>query len=187
MTRRFRSRTQPARTADSPPGRPSARSFWPPVQSSANPQPALTPPRCGPLEPDDENQTWGNQRIHGELLKFGYRVGASTIRRILKRRRIPPAPLRSTDRSWRRFLRTQASTMLAVDAVTLKGIYVFFALEVPQPPRPHPWGRPAIRPEPGPPSRPATCGCREPWHGLTTGSSRAVSSRGPSGAGGPAR
>jgi hypothetical protein len=83
-----------------------------------------------------ENQTWGNQRIHGELLKFGYRVGASTIRRILKRRRIPPAPLRSTDTSWRRFLRTQASTMLAVDffdvdrAVTLKRIYVFFALEV---------------------------------------------------------
>jgi hypothetical protein len=106
------------------------------------------PNRCGRPPLDDtiaalierlarENPSWGYQRIQGELRQLATASAHPRIRRILKRRRrIPPAPQRATDTSWRRFLRAQATTMLAVDffpvdcAVTRKRIYVFFALEV---------------------------------------------------------
>ena len=81
-----------------------------------------------------ENRTWGYQRIQGELLKLGHRVGASTIRQ-------DPQAAADTSRTSPidRYVmaavpgraRCQATTMLAVDffhvdcALTLKRIYVF--------------------------------------------------------------
>jgi putative transposase len=81
-----------------------------------------------------ENPSWGYQRIQGELLGLGIGVSAPAVRRVLRGLRIPPAPKRSRS-TWRQFLRTQVTTMLACDffhagcAVTLRRVYVFFVIE----------------------------------------------------------
>jgi putative transposase len=68
-----------------------------------------------------ENSTWGYRRVHGELCRLGYRVGASTVWTILKHAGVDPAPQRSA-MTWRQFLHAQADAVLAVDFFTVDTI-----------------------------------------------------------------
>jgi putative transposase len=54
-----------------------------------------------------ENPTWGYRRVHGELCRLGYKIGASTVWAILQRAGVDPAPIRSA-LTWRQFLGVQA-------------------------------------------------------------------------------
>ncbi len=57
------------------------------------------------LELTRENAGWGYDRVEGELLKLGYSIDRSTIRNLLKRHHLLPAPKRRPKSSWRTFLR----------------------------------------------------------------------------------
>jgi transposase len=59
-----------------------------------------------------ENPRWGYQRIAGDLNKLGRAVSPSTVRRLLARAGLGPAPRRSGP-SWREFLRAHAASVVA--------------------------------------------------------------------------
>lgn len=62
---------------------------------------------------------WGCYRIKGELQGLGIHVGVTTIRRILRKAGVPPAPRRSGP-SWSEFLRAQADGIVACDFFTVE-------------------------------------------------------------------
>jgi putative transposase len=81
-----------------------------------------------------ENPRWGCVRMQGELRKLGTRVGATTIRSLLRSARLGPAPRRSGP-SWTEFLRAQAGGIIACDFFTvetawLRTLYVLLFIEL---------------------------------------------------------
>jgi hypothetical protein len=81
-----------------------------------------------------ENPRWGYDKIQGELLKLGHRLGATSVRIILKRHRVTPVSQRSKG-SWGSLLRHYKDQILACDFFTvetiwLKTIYVLFFIKL---------------------------------------------------------
>jgi putative transposase len=81
-----------------------------------------------------ENPRWGCVRIKGELKGLGIIVSATTIRTILRRAGLGPAPRRNGP-TWRQFLSAQAKGIVAcdffrVETVFLKTLYVLAFMHI---------------------------------------------------------
>ncbi len=81
-----------------------------------------------------ENPRWGNVRICGECAKLGTKVSATSVRNVLRRNGLGPAPRRGGP-TWVEFLRSQAAGVLACDFFTVETVgltrmYVLFFIEL---------------------------------------------------------
>ena len=83
-----------------------------------------------------DNPRFGYKKLVGELRKLGYRMGRSTVRDVLKRHHIQPAPeRRRTSSNWRTLLSSHKAQLLATDFFTvetvwLQTVYVLFFIEL---------------------------------------------------------
>ena len=69
----------------------------------------------------EENTSWGYDRIQGALANLGHTIAPNTVKNILKRHGIVPAPERKKHTSWKNFLQAHWEVMAATD---------FFAVEI---------------------------------------------------------
>ena len=86
----------------------------------------------------EENPTWGQLRIRGEMMKLGVRPAARTIAAILKRHGLGPAPKRSANPAWKEFISDHLDEVVATDFLTAdvwgwlgkRTVYVLFAIHL---------------------------------------------------------
>jgi hypothetical protein len=82
-----------------------------------------------------ENSRLGYGKIAGELLKLGFQVSLTTVRNVLDRCGIQPAPVRNGSIGWRHLMTHYKEQILAcdfftVETVFLQTLYVLFFIEL---------------------------------------------------------
>ncbi len=80
-----------------------------------------------------ENRLWGAERIRGELLKLGIRVGKRTVQRHM--RPIRPTGVPGRGQTWAAFVRNHAEAMWACDFLQVvdlrfRSLFAFFIVEL---------------------------------------------------------
>ena len=82
----------------------------------------------------EENTTWGYRRIQGALANLGYRIDKLTVRNILRRHHLEPAPQRRQGgMSWAQFLKLHWEVLAATDFFTVEvatwhGLVTYYVL-----------------------------------------------------------
>jgi len=82
-----------------------------------------------------ENSSWGYDRIQGALANLGHIIAPNTVKNILIRHGIEPAPEREKRTSWRTFLKAHWDVMAATDFFTVevwtsRGLVTYYVLFV---------------------------------------------------------
>ena len=80
-----------------------------------------------------ENRAWGYDRIAGVVGNLGHGVSDETVRNILKRNGLPPAPERKRGTTWAEFIASHRDVLAAADFFTtevwtLKGLVTYYVL-----------------------------------------------------------
>src|SRR5881296_3562687 len=84
----------------------------------------------------EENPTWGYRRIQGALANLGHQIDKLTVRSILRRHHIDPAPpRRKAGMSWSQFLKLHWEVLAATDFFTVEvatwhGLVTYYVLVV---------------------------------------------------------
>src|SRR5215510_206999 len=84
----------------------------------------------------EENTTWGYRRIQGALANLGHRIDKLTVRNILRRHHLEPAPQRrKAGMSWAQFLELHWEVLAAMDFFTVEvatwhGLVTYYVLVV---------------------------------------------------------
>src|SRR5207249_6597442 len=65
-----------------------------------------------------ENRDWGYDRIAGALANLGYEISDQTIRNVLQRHALPPAPERKRTTTWPAFIRIHLALLAGTDFFT---------------------------------------------------------------------
>jgi putative transposase len=84
----------------------------------------------------EDNPTWGYRRVQGALANLGHTIDKITVRDILRRHHIDPAPKRrQTGMTWSQFLKMHWEVLAAMDFFTIEvatwhGLVTYYVLVV---------------------------------------------------------